>query len=130
MQTVLVVDDQPDLCDLMVKLLRLYGYKAACVTEGILALEYVRSQPTGLVILDVTMPGMDGFDVLRELRADPKTASIPVVMHTAMGDPASRERAATMGADGYLLKGKVELDELQRVVEQYVGPGSVSPQRA
>jgi CheY-like chemotaxis protein len=122
MAAILVVDDNPDLCDMLVRLLRLSGFAAAGVEDGAAALDAVRTTPPSLVILDVTMPGMDGFDVLRALRDDPVTAGVPVVMYTALNDASARGRAMAMGAQDYLVKGATTFHALSAVVGRYAGP--------
>ena len=122
MSTVLVVDDHPDLCDVLTRILRRSGFAAECVSDGAAALDFVRETPPRLVILDVMMPGLSGFDVLIALRSDPATAGIPVVMYSAVSDPAARERAVALGAREYLLKGRTNLDEIRGTVARYAGP--------
>jgi CheY-like chemotaxis protein len=124
MAAILVVDDNPDLCDVLVRLLRLSGFAAAGVDDGAAALHAVRATPPALVILDVSMPGMDGFEVLRELRGDPGTAAVPVVMYTALNDPSARGRALALGAQDYLVKGATTFDRLAAVVGRYAGSHS------
>ena len=122
MGTVLVVDDQPDLCTALVRLLKLSGHDAAAALDGESALEFVRATPPGLVILDAMMPGISGFDVLQALRADPRTQALPVVMFSALSDPAVRARAMALGAQDYLVKSVASYDDLSATVERYVGP--------
>ena len=119
MATVLVVDDHPDLCELLARLLRLGGHAAACSTDGAEALDLVRREPPGLVVLDVMMPGMSGLDVLAALRADPETAAVPVVMYSAFADPAARRKALALGAADYLVKGWASYDELRAAVDRF-----------
>ena len=119
---VLVVEDHPDAGDLLVRLLRRLGFRAALATDGAAALGFVRRTPTALVILDVMMPGgIDGFGVLRAIRADPATAGLPVVMFSAGADAAARREAARLGAQDYLVKGSTDLGRLAAVVRRYAG---------
>lgn len=130
MAVVLVVDDQPDLCTVMVRLLRHCGYDARCAEDGRAALEFIQETPaTALVILDVMMPGMSGFEVLQALRADPQTTRLPVVMYSALNDPTSRRQAMELGAQDYLVKSMAGYEELKQVIARYAGgsPGGMSP---
>jgi CheY-like chemotaxis protein len=70
------------------------------------------------VFLDYMMPGMSGLDVLRVVRADPKFDGLPVVMYSAMSDPAVRETAIRAGAQDFVVKGR--FDDLRAAVEKYV----------
>src|SRR5438874_8061708 len=101
---VLVVDD----VELNVKLLeaRLAGeyYDVLCCYDGPTALALAFKEKPEIILLDVMMPGMDGFEVCRQLKADPRTADIPVVMVTALSDVADRLRGLESGADEFLTK--------------------------
>ncbi len=112
---VLVVDDY----QLNVKLLeaRLSGeyYDVITAADGFIALEMVRERRPDIVLLDIMMPGMDGFEVCRQMKADPALEHIPVIMVTARGDPASRVRGLEAGADDFLTKPIDDIALLARV---------------
>ncbi|MDB5294291.1 MAG: two-component system sensor histidine kinase/response regulator [Phycisphaerales bacterium] len=118
--TVLVVDDHPDLCAIMVRMLELCGRSATYALDGVEALEAIRRSPPGLVLLDIMMPGLGGFEVLKAVRDDPRFSSIPVVMCSAIGDPSTRREATELGAQDYMVKGHFGYDELKAMVEKYV----------
>jgi PAS domain S-box-containing protein len=90
---------------------------AALPEEG---LAQARAQPPALVLLDIQLPGIDGFEVLKRLRADARTAGIPVIAVSANAMPADRERAAQAGFDAYVTK-PVDLGEMLAVVDRYLG---------
>jgi two-component system phosphate regulon response regulator OmpR len=98
---VLVVDDDEKLRDLVVEYLGSYGYATATLPDGREAVETVERLGPDMVILDVMMPGPDGFEVLRELRG---RFAVPVLMLTAKGDDMDRVLGLEMGADDYLPK--------------------------
>lgn len=118
MATVLVVDDYPDACQMLARLLKAMGHTADVALDGEAALEYVRAAPPAVVFLDVMMPGLDGYGVLAALRADPATAAVPVVMYTAHGSPDARARAMALGADDCLVKGVATLEDIERAVDR------------
>src|SRR5688500_20152941 len=100
MARVLVVDDQAEYCRPLVRLFQLAGHDARSVQAGEEAIKYLRAvDAVDVVLLDIMMPGMDGLEVLRQVRQDPLTASGPVVMVTALSDPALERRAIQQGAD-------------------------------
>lgn len=101
---VLVVDDlQPNIKLLEAKLTSEY-FDVVTAGDGPTALKVVRESSPDIVLLDVMMPGMDGFEVCRHIKGDPKTTHIPVVMVTALSDAADRVRGLQAGADDFLTK--------------------------
>ncbi len=103
-ERILVVDDEPDIVALVVYHLAKAKYKVSSATSGSDALAMAKRERPGLIVLDLMLPGMSGFDVLEQLRADPDTASIAVLMLTARKDEPDRIRGLELGADDYLTK--------------------------
>jgi class 3 adenylate cyclase len=101
---VLVVDDDPDMAVFLARLLEGEGMVADTVFGGDAAMVYVMATPPDLVLLDVLMPGVDGFEICERLKADPASAMIPIVLVTALEDPESRVRGIRAGADDFLSK--------------------------
>ena len=106
MATVLAVDDEPDILEIVKVNLELDGHEVVLARSGAEALELVRRQPPDLVLLDIMMPGIDGWDVLARLKSDPdlKAATVPVVMLTARTADDDRVRGGIEGAICYLTK--------------------------
>lgn len=104
MQTVLVVDDETDILDLVSLNLRRNGYKVITADNGITAAETAKAELPDLIVLDLMLPGKDGFTVYKELRADSRTAHIPVLMLTAKGEVNDRIAGLELGADDYVTK--------------------------
>jgi len=113
--TVLVVDDQPQNVKLLADLLAVKGYAVVTAASGAEALEQVTSAPPDLVLLDVVMPGMSGYEVCRRIRADAATAMIPVIMVTALDPREERIRGLEAGADDFLTKPINQPELLARV---------------
>lgn len=101
---VLVVDDEPDIVALVVYHLAKAGYRVSSASTGPDAVALARRERPGLVVLDLMLPGMSGFDVLREIRAHEETADIAVLMLTARKDEPDRIKGLSLGADDYLTK--------------------------
>jgi two-component system, OmpR family, KDP operon response regulator KdpE len=99
--TILVVDDEPPIVRLVQMKLEADGMRVRTAHTGQDALAVLEDEPVDLVVLDVTMPGMDGFEVLRHIRAD---SSVPVIMLTARTLDVDKLRGLTSGADDYLTK--------------------------
>jgi class 3 adenylate cyclase len=103
-ERILVVDDQRVNAEIVGGLLRNLGYEVHSVLDGQSALEYVAVHPVDLVISDIMMPGMDGYELCRRLRAAPGTALLPVVLVTSLDPQAERVRGIEAGADDFLSK--------------------------
>ncbi len=102
--TILIVDDEPDVVDLLVFSLQKAGYKTLTARDGNAALQKARDELPTLVVLDLMLPERDGSDVCRQLKADPKTAAIPVIMLTAKAEEVDRIVGLELGADDYITK--------------------------
>ncbi len=102
--TILVVDDVAANRDAVRELLDVDGYRLVEAPDGPTALKLAAETPPDLVLLDVMMPGMDGYEVCRRLRADKRLAEVPVIVVTALGDSASRLAAIQAGADDFVTK--------------------------
>src|SRR5205823_1062021 len=118
--TILVVDDQMDACRALVRLLRHYGHDATCLPSGPDALTFLTQNIPDLLILDVMMPGMDGLDVLRVIRSDPRLQKLPVVLFSALSDPKFREYAINEGASDYWVKGAIDYARLDTHLAAYL----------
>lgn len=111
---ILVVDDIPDNCFLLQVILEAEGYQVEVADSGHAALEKIEADPPNLVLLDVMMPGMSGFEVTRKIRQSLHLPFIPILLITAHDQPKAEE-GFDVGADGFLRK-PIEADELLRRV--------------
>lgn len=101
---ILIVDDEPSNIDLLKGLLS-GAYKMKAATGGVKALEIAAREPRpDLILLDVMMPGMDGYEVFRHLRSNPATADIPVIFLSGHDDEAERQTGMALGAADFLSK--------------------------
>ncbi|HET9724192.1 MAG TPA: response regulator [Actinomycetota bacterium] len=101
---VLVVDDEPIILRLIQVNLRLEGFDVVGCSSGEDALREASERPPDVVVLDVVLPGIDGFEVCRRLRLAPETAHVPVVMVTAQAQDEDRERGYALGVFEYVTK--------------------------
>jgi DNA-binding response OmpR family regulator len=104
MALILIVDDDEDIVATLKNSLTQDGYQVVCASNGNEALESFRIRRPNLVLLDIAMPGMDGIEICRQLRADRLTAAIPIFFITVSGDIESKTAAFDAGADDYLVK--------------------------
>ena len=120
MGRILIVDDEPQACQILSRLIRHLGHETAWRTGGAEALAYVDETPVDLLILDVMMPGMDGMEVLRRIRTDPKTAQMRVVMFSAVADRNFIAEAIRKGATDYWVKASFDFNQLKDRIEDLV----------
>ena len=126
---ILVVDDMPIFRDPIAASLRLAGFETLCASNGQEALAAVRAHRPAVVLLDVSMPVMDGISCLRVMRGEPEIARTPVILFTALSDKKYVLEAGKLGVQDYLLKSSFSLKELLARVVKYTGapakPGPV-----
>jgi two-component system alkaline phosphatase synthesis response regulator PhoP len=101
---ILVVDDEPDIVELVAANLRKEGFEVQGVGEGARALALARDEPFDVIVLDLMLPDVQGLEVCRALRRDPKTARVPLIMLTARGEEVDKLIGFEVGADDYLAK--------------------------
>lgn len=101
---ILVVEDDTDNRKIVVKVLVSEGYELLEASDGASALAVARRERPDLIVMDLALPGMDGWEAARRLKADPGTADIPIVALTAFAMRGDEERARQAGCDGYLSK--------------------------
>ncbi len=126
--TVLIVDDDPDLLQLLTDGLELLGeFHVIQAEDGVQGLELFFETRPDCVIIDVVMPGLDGYQLVRALRGDPESASTPLIMLTALAQDKNRFVGLAFGADQYLVK-PVTPRELVNAVHRAVTVGSAERQ--
>ncbi len=104
MKTVLVIDDETDILELVAFNLQRHGLKVITAENGLTAVQMAKDSRPDAIVLDLMLPGLDGFGVFRELREDPRTKGIPIIMLTARGELNDRLAGLEAGADDYLTK--------------------------
>jgi two-component system, OmpR family, alkaline phosphatase synthesis response regulator PhoP len=103
-EKILVVDDEKDILELIDYNLTKNGYRVKTVPSGEEALELIKENDYDLIILDLMLPGVDGFDICKIIKADKQKANIPIVMVTAKADEADKVAGLEIGADHYVTK--------------------------
>ncbi len=121
-QTILIVEDNPDNMYLLDHLLTRRGYAVQQAISGEEALVQIHEQRPALVLMDMHMPGMDGYAAVREVRRHPELATLPVIAVTASNMPGDREQILAAGCTDYVAK-PINPRELLRLIEQYVEGG-------
>jgi DNA-binding response OmpR family regulator len=101
---ILIVDDEPDIVETLSFMLQARNFDVVTASDGLEGLAKIKSERPDLALLDIMMPGMDGYDVCVKLKTDKETKNIPVIMLTARGENESVIRAHKSGADDYIVK--------------------------
>lgn len=112
---VLLIEDEPNIIEAISFILSRDGWTVHTHSDGETAVDRVMTTPPDLVILDVMLPGKSGFDILRDLRADPATKDLPVMMLTARGQTRDREMAEQLGVSHFMVKPFSNAEVLERV---------------
>lgn len=115
---VLVVDDTEANIDMLVEALG-DDYEVMVAMDGEDALEMVEEEPPDLILMDIMMPGMDGFEACEKLKSDPATSGIPVIFLTGMTDQADKDRGMKLGAIDYIFK-PFDLPDVQERVKTHL----------
>ena len=122
-QTLLLVEDNEDNRIIYSTVLRHLGYQVIEAQDGVEAVELARSTQPDLILMDISIPRMDGWEATRILRADPRTSAIPIVALTAHALADDRERAAEVGFSSYLAK-PIEPRVVVAEVRRWIGEGT------
>ena len=124
MKKILVVENDPALRLLTTQLLELEGFAVSQAENGRLALETIAADPPDLVLCDLLMPELSGFEVLRELTRNPKSPAIPLVFLTASAMPSDRENCLKDGAAGFIIKPFQHAELLETIRNLLLSPES------
>jgi two-component system, OmpR family, phosphate regulon response regulator PhoB len=117
---ILIVEDEFDNREIMRMVVEdLLGYTAISVSDGESALQAISERIPDLILMDLMMPVLDGFEVIKRIKSTPETARIPVLVVSALSRPIDRERALATGADDYLGK-PFDIEHLTSMIEHYV----------
>jgi len=120
---VLIVDDEPNIAISVEFLMRREGFEVLVAYDGEEGLTRIRADRPDLVVLDIMMPKLDGFEVCKAVRADPILAGVRILMLTAKGRAAEISKGLALGADGYITK-PFATRELVAKVKELLGTGS------
>ncbi len=119
---ILVVEDDTDNRRIVAKVLSVEGYEVVEATDGVQALSRVQAERPDLIIMDLALPNMDGWEATRRLKADPETRGIPVVAITAFAMRGDEEQARAAGCDDYIPKPTRPV-AIREVVRKHTGGG-------
>ncbi|MFL5617085.1 MAG: response regulator [Gemmatimonadaceae bacterium] len=121
-QTLLLVEDNEDNRIIYCTVLRHHGYEVIEAQDGVRAVELARSEQPDLILMDISIPRMDGWEATRVLRGDPRTKAIPIIALTAHALADDRERASKVGFSSYLAK-PIEPRLVVAEIQRWIGDG-------
>lgn len=124
---ILLVEDDAALANVYQTRLEIEGFEVRHVNNGEQALSNAVEFHPDLIVLDVMMPKIDGFDVLDILRTTPETANVRVIMLTALSQAKDKERAEKLGADDYLVKSQVVISDVIARIKHHLGLDNQAP---
>jgi CheY-like chemotaxis protein len=116
---ILYIEDHPAQRDIMAQMLELSGYEVAVATDGVEGVEKAQAWRPDLILMDLRMPRMDGFEAIKELRKNPHTAGIFIIAISAWASAKHKERAIDAGADEHFTK-PVDLSRLLETIERFL----------
>lgn len=122
-KTILLIEDNSDLLDNLTEYLELEGYKILGASNGRTGVEFAMEFIPDLIICDILMPAMDGYQVLRLLAEASATCQIPFIFSTSMSEKAHKTKALGLGADAYILK-PYDMEELLKLAKKWIRSGS------
>ena len=117
---ILFVEDEPSLQKAISELLTQEGFKISSAADGEEGLEIAKKEKPNLILLDLILPKKDGFEVLKELKADAELKDIPVIVLTNLEGMGDVEKALELGATTYLVKANYELEDVLKTVKQHL----------
>ncbi len=103
-RTILVIEDEPDILMLVSRILVLKGYNVLTAGDGYSGLEMVKNNHPDAIVMDMILPGIDGWSLLKEIKQDVKLADIPIIIFSGVTELSKRQKALDMGAVSYLVK--------------------------
>ncbi len=114
---ILLVDDEPNIVKIISRRLMAEGFEVSVAMDGIIALEKARAEKPNLILLDVMLPKLSGYDVCRQLKQDMRYKNIPIIMLTALAHESDEEFGLEVGADAYIRKPFKAQQLLQKIEE-------------
>jgi len=118
---ILIVEDDLFIRELYQKQLEMAGYAVDTAVDGLEGREKVQSQHPDILLLDIMLPKMNGLDLLKNMKQDPKTADIPVIILSNLGQDTVVDKGLTLGAESYLVKADTTPMEMLHVIQEKIG---------
>ncbi|PIS07738.1 response regulator [Candidatus Berkelbacteria bacterium CG10_big_fil_rev_8_21_14_0_10_43_13] len=121
-KSILIVDDDPSLLDMYVERIKAEGAIVLEANNGEQAIKVAKEEHPQIILLDIMMPKTNGFEVLKDLKSDPDTAEIPIVILTALADDQKRRQAFTLGAADFIVKSEILPIDVVEKMRKIIAP--------
>lgn len=115
---ILIVEDDMLLCDVLSDTLIAEGYEVVTVSDGAKAFDAVKKVSPALILLDLVLPGLDGFEILKQIKADKDTENIHVAVISNLGEVADVKSVRALGAEEYFIKANTDLEKIVKYVKK------------
>jgi len=120
-KNILIIEDDEFLRSLAAKRLEKEGYTVLVAADGTIGLKMAAEEVPSLILLDLLLPGLSGYEVLEKLRAEEGTKATPVIVFSNLGQKEDVEKAKGLGANDFLIKANFTLDDVLEKIKQYIG---------
>lgn len=117
---ILVIEDEPSILKAMTEVFEMNGYQVMSATDGEHGLALASSGKPDIILLDLILPGKNGFEVLKELKASAELSKIPVVISSNLGDEEEIQQGLQLGASDFLIKADYDLKEVVKIIEKHL----------
>ncbi|MFH1684055.1 MAG: response regulator [Candidatus Margulisiibacteriota bacterium] len=118
-QKILIIEDHPVTSQMIANILKMEGINVMVAADGKTGIAKAKAEPPNLILLDIMMPEMDGFEVCAKLKSDPETAKTPIVIVSVCDSGDSIKKGKDLGADGYIAK-PFDPEELVKIIRKYI----------
>ena len=119
-KTILIVEDEPLLSTLLKQRFEKSGYRVLIAVNGEVALKTVQAELPNLILLDIILPKVSGFEFMERVRQDPQTSRVPIIVTSNLGQESDIKKGRELGAVGYFVKAQVSIEDLVREVAKYL----------
>jgi DNA-binding response OmpR family regulator len=116
----MVIEDEPSILKALIEVLQMNGYEVASAVNGEQGLNIIADFKPDMILLDLILPGKNGFEVLKEVKASPENSHIPVIILSNLGDEEEIQQGLKLGATDFLIKADYDLSEVVKIIAKYL----------
>ena len=117
---IMVIEDEPAILKAIIEVLQMNGYEVASAVNGEQGLNMIADFKPDMILLDLILPGKNGFEVLKEVKASPENSRIPVIILSNLGDEEEIQQGLRLGAEDFLIKADYDLNEVVKIIAKYL----------